>query len=251
MTKLTPRIDWIVAFSMMAVGPTFAQEAATRDAFQARVVPILERYCVDCHSTDDAEAGIVLDRFEDQAAAVEDGRTWLRVRDALEGHAMPPAGEARPSPAELEALLGWIDADFLAAQRGKQVGSAPVVIRRLNRQEYNNTIRDLLGVDLRLADAFPPDDIGFGFDNVGSALNISPSHVEKYLDAAELALDRAIVVPDASRAIRPIELIGLKTYPLLAGEAGRVQARAQARPVSGPSSAWCGSGWRSRSRRRG
>ena len=71
------------------------------------------------------------------------------------------------------------------------------MIRRLNRQEYNNTIRDLLGLDLHLADAFPADDIGFGFDNVGSALNISPVHVEKYLDAAELALQKAIVLPDA------------------------------------------------------
>ena len=213
MTKLTPRMVWIFAYTMMAAAPAFAQDEKARDAYQARVVPILERFCVDCHSTDDAEAGIVLDRFEDQAAAVEDGKTWLRVRDALEGHVMPPVGEHRPSPAEFETLLGWIDNDFLAAQRGKQVGAAPVVIRRLNRQEYNNTVRDLLGVDLRLADAFPPDDIGFGFDNVGSALNISPIHVEKYLDAAEVALDQAIVVPDAS-GYPPIELIGLKTYPL-------------------------------------
>ncbi len=72
------------------------------------------------------------------------------------------------------------------------------MIRRLNRQEYNNTIRDLLGLDLHLADGFPADEIGFGFDNVGSALNISPAHIEKYLDAAELALQKAIVLPDAT-----------------------------------------------------
>jgi Protein of unknown function (DUF1592)/Protein of unknown function (DUF1588)/Protein of unknown function (DUF1587)/Protein of unknown function (DUF1585)/Protein of unknown function (DUF1595)/Planctomycete cytochrome C len=190
-----------------------AQEPKKRDPFQAQVLPIIERYCVDCHSIDDAEAGIVLDRSEDQASAVDDGRTWLRVRDALEGHVMPPRDKPQPSARERETLLGWLENDFLAAQRGKQAGSAPVVIRRLNRQEYNNTIRDLLGVDLRLADAFPPDDIGFGFDNVGSALNISPILVEKYLDAAEVALDRAIVLPDAS-GYPPIELIGLKTYPL-------------------------------------
>ena len=87
------------------------------------------------------------------------------------------------------------------------------MIRRLNRQEYNNTIRDLTGLDLHLADGFPPDEIGFGYDNVGSALNISPVHVEKYLDAAESALRKAIVVPDAG-PYPPAELIGLKTYPL-------------------------------------
>jgi Protein of unknown function (DUF1592)/Protein of unknown function (DUF1588)/Protein of unknown function (DUF1587)/Protein of unknown function (DUF1585)/Protein of unknown function (DUF1595)/Planctomycete cytochrome C len=203
----------MITLWMIAGSTAPAQEADRRDPFQRHVLPLLERYCVDCHMTEDAEAGIILDRFETQAAASEDGRTWLRVRDALEGHIMPPRDKPQPSPKEFDALIGWIENDFLAAECGKRSGSGPVVIRRLNRQEYNNTIRDLLGVDLRLADAFPPDDIGFGYDNVGSALNISPIHVEKYLDAAEIALDKAIVLPDAAE-FPPIELIGLKTYPL-------------------------------------
>ncbi|WP_435005070.1 DUF1592 domain-containing protein [Tundrisphaera lichenicola] len=213
MLRLRSVIARIVAFLAMGIAPAFAQEPARPDAFRTQVLPLLERYCVDCHSTEDAEAGIVLDRFPDQAAAVEDGKTWPRVLDALEGHIMPPADMDQPSKKERDVLVGWIENDFVAAQCGKQAGSAPVVIRRLNRQEYNNTIRDLLGVDLRLADAFPPDDIGFGFDNVGSALNISPILVEKYLDAAEIALDRSIIPPDAE-GFPPIELIGLVTYPL-------------------------------------
>ena len=126
---------------------------------------------------------------------------------------MPPAEMPQLSRKERDRLVAWVENDFLAAQCGQQSGPAPVVIRRLNRQEYNNTIRDLLGLALKLADAFPADDIGFGFDNVGSALNISPIHVEKYLDAAEIALDKAIVLPDAE-GFPPAELIGLKTYPL-------------------------------------
>ena len=105
--------------------------------------------------------------------------------------------ESQPKPEDYETLIGWIEKDFLAAQCGQGTSSAAVAIRRLNRREYNNTIRDLLGLNLNLADDFPADDIGFGFDNVGSALNISPVHVEKYLDAAELAMDQAIVTPDA------------------------------------------------------
>ncbi len=208
-----------IAASIVAGGSSWliAQEPPKRDAFQSRVAPLLERFCVDCHSTDNSEAGIVLDRFDDQAAAIKDGRTWLRVRDTLEGRIMPPVDSPQPSSEDLEAIQGWIENDFLAAQCGRQAGSPPVAIRRLNRQEYDNTIRDLLGVDLRLADTFPPDEIGFGFDNVGSALNISPIHVEKYLDAAEVALDRAIVPPDAED-FPPIELIGLKTYPLPANK---------------------------------
>ena len=196
-----------------AQGPAAAQEPQARDAFQAEVAPLLKRYCVDCHSKEDAEAGIVLDEFESQAEAVKGGRTWLRVLDVLEGHVMPPADEPQPSLEELETMTGWIENDFLAAQCGQDSSPAPVVIRRLNRQEYNNTVRDLLGIDLNLADSFPPDDIGFGYDNVGSALNISPVHVEKYLDAAELALQKAIVLPDAGE-FPPVELIGLSTYPL-------------------------------------
>jgi hypothetical protein len=183
------------------------------DAFRARVLPLLERYCIDCHSTEAAPAGIVLDTFEDQRAAVQDTRTWLRVRDALEGTIMPPADEPQPTLEERSAITGWVEKDYLAAQRGRWQGTAPVVIRRLNRQEYNNTIRDLLGLDLRLADDFPPDDIGHGFDNVGSALNVSPAHVEKYIEAAEIAMDRAIVPPDAE-GVPPAELIGLRTHRL-------------------------------------
>ena len=204
----------LAAFAIAAaITPAKAGEPKAPDAYQRHVMPLLERYCADCHMNDEKEAGIVLDRFDNQEAALKDGRTWLRVRDALQGRIMPPKEEPQPSIDELDRIIAWIENDFLAAQCGKQASSAPVVIRRLNRQEYDNTIRDLLGLDLHLADGFPPDDIGFGFDNVGSALNISPVHIEKYLDAAELALQKAIVLPDVQE-FSPAELIGLKTYPL-------------------------------------
>src|SRR4051794_22106727 len=70
---------WIVALLVMGPSSASAQEPARPDAFRSEVLPLLERYCVDCHSTEDAEAGIALDRFRDQAAAVEDGKTWPRV----------------------------------------------------------------------------------------------------------------------------------------------------------------------------
>ena len=201
------------ALSIAAVTPVTAQEPARRDAYQRQIVPLLERYCVDCHSSEYSEAGVVLDRFADQAAAIGESRTWLKVRDVVEGRVMPPADSPQPSVAELESIVAWVENDCLTAPENAGGSVPPVVIRRLNRHEYDNTIRDLLGLDLHLAATFPQDDIGFGFDNVGSALNISPIHVEKYLDAAELAMDRAILLPDAE-GMPPIELIGLVTYPL-------------------------------------
>lgn len=204
----------VAALTMVvALAPATAQEPEQPDAYQRQVLPLLERFCFDCHSTENSEAGIALDGFDDQLAAIKDGVTWLRVRDALETHIMPPADKPQLSLKERDGIIAWIENDFLAAQCGQQGSSPPVVIRRLNRQEYNNTVRDLLGLDLRLADDFPADDIGFGYDNVGSALNISPIHIEKYLDAAEAALDKAILLPNADE-FSPMELIGLKTYPL-------------------------------------
>lgn len=203
----------LAARPVVSLPLAIAQTAVSEDSFQKQVLPVLERYCFECHTTENPEGGIALDRFDDQVAAVKDGKTWLRVRDALEGHIMPPVDKPQPSLKEWDGIIGWIENDYLAAQCGEQGRPSPVVIRRLNRQEYDNTIRDLLGLDLHLAADFPADDIGFGFDNVGSALNISPVHVEKYLDAAELALDKAIVLPNPDK-FSPIELIGLKTYPL-------------------------------------
>jgi hypothetical protein len=213
------RVVFALGVVTLPCAPAFGQDPAPRpaaeagDAFQRRVLPFVERYCVDCHSTDYNEGKIVLDRFPDQAAAVADDTTWFRVLKAIEGRLMPPADMPQPTAEELDGAIAWIEDDYLAAQCGGEARPGPVVIRRLNRQEYDNTIRDLLGLGLPLADAFPADEIGFGFDNVGSALSISPVHIEKYLDAAELALDAAIALPDAE-GFPPIELIGLRTYPL-------------------------------------
>jgi uncharacterized membrane protein len=124
---LKPRLVFptIAVFYLTVLSPAPAQEAKARDAFQTKALPVLERYCVTCHSQEAPEAGIAFDRFRDQAAALEDGRTWLRVSDALEGHTMPPADEPQPSAKDRDALTGWIEGDFLTAQRGKQAGPAP------------------------------------------------------------------------------------------------------------------------------
>ncbi len=203
---------------MVGISAASAQEANQADAFQKQVLPLLNQYCVECHMVDNMEAGIALDQFSDQVEALRAGKTWLRVLDAVEGGIMPPAEMPHPSMEEVQQIVGWIENDFLTAQCSQKMSSAAVVTRRMNRQEYNNTLRDLIGLDLGLANDFPSDDIGFGFDNIGSALNISPIHIEKYLDAAERAMQAAIVLPDAE-PYSPAELIGLRTYPLLQNEA--------------------------------
>ncbi|MEZ6062723.1 MAG: DUF1592 domain-containing protein [Planctomycetaceae bacterium] len=195
-----------------------ASAQQNEDAFQSKVLPFLDRYCIECHMEGAAEGGIALDAFPNQAAALSAGKTWLRVMDAIEAGVMPPADSVQPEIQETRQVVAWIETDFLAAQCSANISSPAVVIRRLNRQEYNNTVRDLVGMDLDPARDFPPDDVGFGYDNVGSALNISPVHIEKYFDAAERVMDAAIVLPDVE-PYSPAELIGLRTYPLPADAA--------------------------------
>lgn len=198
---------------LLVLAPLPAQELAGEATFRRRVLPILDQYCNDCHTAGSAEGGIVLDGFRDPTSAGLGGKTWLRVLDAVESGVMPPSDSDRPSLEQRQRLLDWIQNDFFVSQSMHVSKSSAGVIRRLNRQEYNNTLRDLIGLELNLAASFPPDDIGFGFDNIGSALKTSPIHIERYLDAAELALQKAIAVPDVKQ-LPPVELIGLRTYPL-------------------------------------
>src|SRR6202023_2027830 len=106
--------------------------------------------------------------------------------------AMPPRGRPQPAPSELQPVLAWLEA-FLA-RMNRETAALPTrgVVRRLNRAEYNNTVRDLLGVTFRPADDFPPDVPGHGFDNVGGTPTVSPALVEKVLTAAEPGARKAL-----------------------------------------------------------
>ncbi len=114
---------------------------------------------------------------------------------------MPPPGIPRPPAAEFDAVTHWLDAEFAR----QDLAIKPRLVRSwrrvsLNRVEYNNTVRDLLGVDLRPADNFPQDNAAFGFDNNGDALRVSPVLLDKYLDAAERVVRTAIFGPEKNEA---------------------------------------------------
>ena len=104
---------------------------------------------------------------------------------------MPPAGKPRPGAEEFEILNAWLDAALTAGKLSPDAGPRPRSLRRLNRFERNNTIRDLFGINLRLAEDFPADDSGYGFDNNGDVLSLPPVLAEKYLAAADRAVDAA------------------------------------------------------------
>ena len=180
----------IVAAIAPRSGPTYA----------ADVAPAIDRYCLECHGSATRRGGVALDHFEGDAASRE---TWGRVADVLQAGTMPPSGRAQPLPTELATINDWLAAEVVRCD-GPDADPGRVTMRRLNRAEYNNTIRDLLGLVLDLADAFPADDVGDGFDNSGDVLSIPPILLEKYLQAADLALEAAASSPRVwSRIMNP------------------------------------------------
>src|SRR5439155_12693061 len=107
-------------------------------------------------------------------------------------HAMPPRKRAQPTGEETRPVLAWLDGFIARVEREMSADPGRVVVRRLNRAEYNNSVRDLLGVDFKPADDSPPDDSGHGFDNIGGALSVTPTLTEKYLSAAEKVARTAV-----------------------------------------------------------
>ena len=155
---------------------------ADPDPFAERVRPFLKRYCFECHDALNKEGGVVLDGFKDLVAAQRSPALWREVRRQLRRRAMPPSDAPQPKLAEVAQVTSLITALLAPVRRGDP---GRPTLRRLNRVEYGNTIRDLLGVDLPVSAALPDDDVGYGFDTIGSVLSMPPSLLEKYLVAAE------------------------------------------------------------------
>jgi cytochrome c551/c552 len=156
------------------------------------ISPILAKHCVGCHGEKRSRAGLNLEKFKDQESVLKNLKVWEKVANAVRAGEMPPPAKPRPSAAELDTLTAWLDGDVLKVDctTGKR-DPGRVTIHRLNRAEYDNTIRDLVGVAFHPADDFPADDVGYGFDNIGDVLSMPPILMEKYLTAAEKVVDAA------------------------------------------------------------
>jgi hypothetical protein len=170
------------------------QTLATSGDFARDVAPLLERHCAKCHAGPEFEGEFQIDGFLDGTRSSEDPATWRLVKGVLESRKMPPKKEPRPDPALQASALLWIDA--LLARSAALGDAGRPTLRRLNRREYENSVRDLVGVEIDAAALLAPDDIGFGFDNIGDVLSISDAQFEKYVVAAERAAELAIRVAD-------------------------------------------------------
>ena len=169
-------------------------------SFEEDIEPVLAAYCYDCHGDGMDKGNIDLTDYETLADLLENRRLWEGVYDNLEGFLMPPGDESQPTDEERHRLVAWIEREIFQLDPDNP-DPGRVTLRRLNREEYNNTIRDLVGVDLRPADDFPEDDTGYGFDNVGDVLSLSPALLERYLEASRRVLD-AVIVTEAPEPVR-------------------------------------------------
>ena len=173
-------------------------------ALHSDIRPLVTKYCTTCHGPSRPKGGLDLSSFPDATARKPRRGTLERIREYVEGGIMPPEDSPQPSRDEVARLSGWIKAAMEQDDRGRSMDPGRVTIRRLNRAEYNNTIRDLVGIDFRPADDFPSDDVGYGFDNIGDVLSLPPVLMERYLAAAESISDRAIVRSPNRESAEPL-----------------------------------------------
>ena len=174
-------------------GPTPASDREPdRATFDTVVRPFLEKTCTDCHNDRRQKGGVNLERHQLAGALAAHPEEFETVLLKLRTGEMPPEDEERPDPKEVEVVTRWIEQEFLRLERITPPDPGRVTARRLNRTEYNNTVRDLFGVDIRPADDFPQDDAGYGFDNIGDVLSLSPVLFEKYMVASERVVRTAM-----------------------------------------------------------
>src|SRR5262249_13760019 len=178
-----------VGVVMADAGPASAQ---VPDPFQPQLRLFLDEHCVACHGPEVQKRRLRLDQlpsaFDDQDIAA----TWVKVLDKLARGEMPPQGQPRPAQGEARAVVAGLRRHLHAASLDRQRHEGRVVLRRLNRTEYETTLRDLLATPVDVKDLLPDDNVAAGFDNVSAVLDISAEHLLRYQGAAEKAV-RAVI----------------------------------------------------------
>ena len=203
MTGLDRRMTtWpILAAFFAALGTQPEASAApgsAREEYAEKIQPLLEEYCFGCHGNGIKKGGVGFEGLDTDRANLHDRALWWNVLRNVRAGLMPPADKPRPSAEEQRALEDWIKYQAFGIDP-KDPDPGRVTVRRLNRVEYRNTIRDLMGVDYDTTSEFPPDDSGHGFDNIGNVLTLSPLLLEKYLGASKAIVSRA--VPTVSKVV--------------------------------------------------
>jgi hypothetical protein len=195
---------WSAIVSVFALTLSAASSAASNAApasfarFQSDILPILREYCFDCHGDGMNKGKVAFDEFKTHDELLARKDLWQAVLKNVRAGLMPPEKKPRPSEEQKRTLAEWIKRDAFGIDPNDP-DPGRVTVRRLNRDEYRNTIRDLTGFDFKVEEELPPDDTGYGFDNIGDVLTLSPLLLEKYMQAAETIAAGA--VPRVTRVV--------------------------------------------------
>ncbi|HKQ40604.1 MAG TPA: DUF1592 domain-containing protein, partial [Verrucomicrobiae bacterium] len=181
--------------------------AAAAD-FQKDIQPLLQKYCSDCHMDGSKKGELSLDEYPSIEAHLQNQKLWSAVWEMLRADMMPPFKKPQPSADDRQQIVTWIEREVFKVDPANP-DPGRVTIRRLNREEYRNTIRDLLGVEYDVTDSFPTDDTGYGFDTIGDVLSLSPLLMEKYIAAAQEIVGKAV---DTSGGRVPVMQISAEQF---------------------------------------
>ena len=175
-------------------GPVSAVSTVNSVPFAKAGYAFLEKHCFDCHGEKVKKSGVTLNQYKDEASILKDRSMWKTAMTMILSGEMPPENRPHPTPADIEAFSKSIASVFERGDLESKTSAGHVAMRRLNRTEYNNTVRDLLDIDFNAAEDFPADEVGHGFDNISDVQWISPVHMERYMAAAEAIAQRAVAL---------------------------------------------------------
>jgi mono/diheme cytochrome c family protein len=183
-------------------------------SFEKSVQPFLAKNCYACHNSKVKTADVDIQQFKTGESIAKEPDFWEKAIQKMRTGEMPPKGFPSPKPSDVKSVTNWLHQELERAERQVAPDPGRVTARRLNRAEYNNTIRDLLGIDFRPADVFPQDDSGYGFDNIGDVLSLSPVLMEKYMAAAEKVVRAALSGPEQLKPTVARYQPNYRDYPL-------------------------------------
>ena len=194
---------------------TVAHSTAQADDYDDAVLPFFKTYCLRCHDASKQEGEFRLDSLPRTFADQPNAQRWGEVVFRMNSGEMPPKKEPQPKPQELGQVVDWISSRIREGEAARMAKRGPVTHYRLSREEYANTVYDLLGVfyDVNLPGAFNEDPRWHGFERIGSMLSLSPSHVDRYFKAAEIVLDRAFPVMVAKSSVQRADAITIRHRP--------------------------------------
>jgi mono/diheme cytochrome c family protein len=195
----------LVCLAGAAIGQNSARinpSPPAADSFDEVVKPFVQANCAVCHNDTLKTAGLSLTQYRGSESLLRDRDLWEKVIRRVRSGEMPPKGMPRPKPEAVATVTDWMENQFAIADRTTPADPGHLTAHRLNRVEYDNTVRDLLAVRFKPSVDFPADDSGFGFDNIGDVLSVSPVLMEKYLNAATKIANRAIPPDSLPRPTR-------------------------------------------------